>query len=518
MSLSDTELIQQYAQHGSQPAFATLVSRHLNLVYSAARRQVRSPQLAEEVAQSVFCDLARNAGTFKPGASLTGWLYLVTRRTAIDAIRKESRRQSREQAVGEVSAMNAKPDSWTRIEPLLDEAMETLPEADRSVLLLRFFEDKSLREVGETLGTSENAAQKRVARAIDQLRAAFLRRGVAITAAGLATDLSAHALETAPISLKAAIAATTVSLPPAATAAGQLVMTTAQKSLIGVVTALVVGAGLFETGVFARQQSDLDARQSRATELAAQLKQTRDRQKATAARLKSVEIQIDTHLAFASGRLSSGDAALEAQMHRWLADVDSLKRQFDAQPNRRIPELALLTDSDWLGWAEFAYRTKAEHNVQTSLWALQQQAEKKMALKIREALIAYLRSNGDWLPNRVEQLVPYFTPPIDPAWLARYEMRLTGKASATRIDIIGLKAPVDVESDKIWTIGIEGISEERAFVINIDEAQSAFARAQGNSQVGPTAAQLMPYLKWPTSEAAVRRYLETGRTPAQSTP
>src|SRR5438132_4250961 len=106
MTANDLELLDQYARQGSEGAFAELVGRHLDLVYSAALRQVRSPQLAEEVAQSVFTDLARNVHKLKPDTILSAWLYQVTRRTAIDAVRKESRRQFRERIAVEMTDMN----------------------------------------------------------------------------------------------------------------------------------------------------------------------------------------------------------------------------------------------------------------------------------------------------------------------------------------------------------------------------------------------------------------------------
>src|ERR1700735_1835769 len=117
---SDLDLLGQFARENSQDAFTEIVRRHLNLVYSAALRQVRSPQLAEEVSQSVFSDLARNFSTLKPGTVLTAWLYQVPPRTAIDLVRRESRRQAREQIAVEIAAMNT-PADWTEIEPLLDE-------------------------------------------------------------------------------------------------------------------------------------------------------------------------------------------------------------------------------------------------------------------------------------------------------------------------------------------------------------------------------------------------------------
>src|SRR3954447_19063328 len=161
-SKNDLDLLGEFTSDQSQDAFTALVQRHLGLVYCAALRQVRSPQLAEEVAQSVFIDLARNAARLKSDTVLTAWLYEVTRRTAINLVRGEARRQLREQIALEMNAMNANADDWTRIEPLLDEAMHALDETDRTAVLLRFFENRSLREVGETLGTTDDTARKRV--------------------------------------------------------------------------------------------------------------------------------------------------------------------------------------------------------------------------------------------------------------------------------------------------------------------------------------------------------------------
>ncbi|MEO6182136.1 MAG: sigma-70 family RNA polymerase sigma factor, partial [Verrucomicrobiota bacterium] len=168
MITSDSELLQQFAHDRSEDAFAMLVRRHVDLVYSAALRQVRSTQLAEEISQTVFLDLSRHADKLTPETILTAWLYRVTRRTSIDVVRSESRRQLREQIAVELADMNSPDTHWMQIEPLLDEAMDTLDEADRSSILLRYFENKSLREVGQTLGTSDDAAQKRVSRAVER--------------------------------------------------------------------------------------------------------------------------------------------------------------------------------------------------------------------------------------------------------------------------------------------------------------------------------------------------------------
>ena len=132
MSDTDLQLLSRYTRHQAEDAFAELVRRHVDLVHSAALRQVRSPQLAEEVAPSVFIDLARQARRLAPETILTAWLYEVTRRTAIDVVRREARRQLREQIATEMNAMNATAADWPHIEPLLDEAMHALDDTARA--------------------------------------------------------------------------------------------------------------------------------------------------------------------------------------------------------------------------------------------------------------------------------------------------------------------------------------------------------------------------------------------------
>src|SRR5690349_10350442 len=136
--LSDLELLREYTRNKSEEAFTALVKRHLNLVYSAALRQVRSPQLAEEVVQSAFIDLARQARQLAPDTIVPAWLYQVTRLTAINVVRREARRQIREQVASELTAMNATASDWTQVETVLDEAMDTLDDIDRTAVLLRF--------------------------------------------------------------------------------------------------------------------------------------------------------------------------------------------------------------------------------------------------------------------------------------------------------------------------------------------------------------------------------------------
>ena len=237
---SDLDLLRQFARENSQDAFTALVNRHLNLVYSAALRQVRSPQLAEEISQSAFADLARNVGKLKADTVLTAWLYAVTRRTAIDVIRKESRRQLREQIAVEMNDMNATANEWTQIEPLLDDALAALDETDRAAILLRYFENKSLREVGESLKISDDAAQKRVSRAVEKLREFFSKQKIAVGASGLAVLISANAVQSAPMGL--ALTITNASLAAAGTTLTFMKIATATKLKFALGAIVVAGA------------------------------------------------------------------------------------------------------------------------------------------------------------------------------------------------------------------------------------------------------------------------------------
>jgi RNA polymerase sigma factor (sigma-70 family) len=259
MIQSDLELLQRFARDRAQDAFTELVNRHLNFVYSAALRQVRSPQLAEEIAQSVFTDLACQADAIRPDSALVAWLHVVTRRAAVDAIRKESRRHVREQIAAEkMNTINATEATWPDLAPLLDEAVTTLDEADRAAVLLRFFDNKSLHEVGAQLGVSDDAAQKRVSRALEKLRGFFSKRKITVGAGSLGILISANAVQAAPAGLVATISATALAGTAATTTTiisttKGIAMTTLQKSLVTITVAIAIGAGVHE----ARQAAQL---------------------------------------------------------------------------------------------------------------------------------------------------------------------------------------------------------------------------------------------------------------------
>src|ERR1035441_8733689 len=387
---SDLELLEAYTREESEESFAALVNRHLNLVYSAALRQVRSPQLAEEVAQSVFTDLSRNAAKLKPDTILIAWLYQVTRRTAIDVVRREARRQLREQIATEMNTLNTDTlsrqsgtpaDEWSQVEPMLDEAMETLDAADRTAVLLRYFENKSLREVGAALGTSDDAAQKRVSRAVERLREFLAKRGVTVGAGGLVVVLAANAVQAAPIGLAAtiataaALAVTTIATTATATAVKTIAMTTLQKAII--TAALVAAAG---TGIFGAHQAStsrsqvqtLQQQQAPLTERIQQLQHERDdatnrlvsldneitRLKGNTAELLKLRGEVARLRANAQPQSSN---PIETDMKSWLVRVGRLKQRLAETPEAKIPEMRLLDEKDYTDATQGLLNTEREY-------------------------------------------------------------------------------------------------------------------------------------------------------------
>jgi len=217
-SASDSELLGDFAVARSEAAFRELVARHVDHVHSVAWRVTRSADLSADVAQRVFARLAERHQTMPRGVSLGAWLHTTTRSLAIDVVRTEAARKRREEEFHLHTVMNARdtPD-WSEIEPVIDEAVESLPPKDREAILLRFYHNHTHAEVGRCLNLAEDAARMTVQRALEKLRHLLARKGITTTAAALAVTLPLYAVPAAPPALASSVA--TTALGAAGTAA-----------------------------------------------------------------------------------------------------------------------------------------------------------------------------------------------------------------------------------------------------------------------------------------------------------
>jgi RNA polymerase sigma factor (sigma-70 family) len=206
----DAELLRRYVRERSESAFAELVQRQTGLVYSAALRQVGGDMLlAQDVSQAVFIDLARKAAALTGREEITSWLYTSTRFAALNAVRENRRRQTREQeahTMQEIERPDINAADWEKVRPLLDAALCDLPEQDRSAVLLRYFEDQPFATMGAKLGIGESSARMRAERALEKLRTLLTQKGVTSTAAALGLVLSTHAVAAPPAGLAVTLA------------------------------------------------------------------------------------------------------------------------------------------------------------------------------------------------------------------------------------------------------------------------------------------------------------------------
>jgi RNA polymerase sigma factor (sigma-70 family) len=190
-----------------------LVERYAGVVYHTALRQTSDSHASEEVAQVVFIALAQKAGSISRRATVCGWLFRATRLAVLNQARKNSNRRRREQealVMQTASDPNETQSVWEQIAPHLNEALEKLSETDRDLVMLRFFAEKSYKDLAGSLGVSEETARKRISRAIDRLRGILGGRGLKVSSLALAAAFAAHGVKAAPPGIAASWASAAV--------------------------------------------------------------------------------------------------------------------------------------------------------------------------------------------------------------------------------------------------------------------------------------------------------------------
>ena len=495
MISDDVALLREYAQSNSEQAFAALVSRHVNLVYSVAIRQVRNPHLAEEITQGVFIILARKAKSLSPKTILSGWLCRTARNIAANTLRTERRRQFHEQDSQMQSLLN-EPDStaWNQIAPLLDEALNCLGEKEHDAVVLRFFEGQDLKQVGGSLGMREDAARMRVNRGLEKLREFFTKRGVTLSAAAIAGAVSANSVQAAPVGLAATITATalsgtTITTATVIVASKAIAMTILQKTVIAATVAVLAGAGIYEAYEAAQLREQNQTLQQQQAGQIQQLQLERDEMAQKLATLTEQNqllnsnatelLRLRGELAGIRSAANSGEKSRSAEvaMKSWLNRVKEFKRLPIRLPDKTIPELQLLTEEDWLELA----KEPLEHNpneinleddstARLVLSSVRVRAKQKLTGMMVRALNKYVEANDGLLPTDTLQLKPYFVKTffiepghvgevidasVDDAILQRYGILQTGKLEAVSSDalIIAENAPVDTQFDTRVEIG-----------------------------------------------------------------
>lgn len=535
----DMTLVRAYAQGHSEEAFAALVSRHINLVYSVALRQVRDTHLAEEITQSVFIVLAQKANSLSPSTILSGWLCRTARYISSETLRKQRRRQMREQEAHMQSIPSqAKPDTWMHISPLLEDALNSLGQTDHDAVILRFFEGKELKEVGVLLGLQEDAARMRVNRAVEKLRKFFSKKGIILSAGAMTAAITANSVQSAPAGLVATTISTAISGSVATatatiTATKIIAMSALQKMLMGGAVAILVGAVIYQSRQMSQLRSQIKTIRQQQAPLVAQIEQlTRERDNTTNRLTSGTVSQTDldellklrnevTQLRTQTNELTQVKAKsvqdeTKSKMDAAESLIDRirlLKKRLAQTPGARIPELQYLTEENWIRGA--AVPLVSDEDFRSAFSYLRQEGESNFIYITESALRKYLESNNNQFPADLSQLKPYFTNPPGDDVLQRYQIVPGNSVPAANAMqdagdwIITLKDPTDGSN---WALGRTGVatfssSDDMAILAPAMRALSDDTPIV-NGKKHLDIHSLGPYLKTPEQQAAYQRLMQ----------
>jgi RNA polymerase sigma factor (sigma-70 family) len=527
---SDAQLLRAYADHGADDAFTALVQRHTNLVYSAALRQVESPDAAADIAQRVFIGLARGASALAPrltaDASLAGWLCRSARNLSLNHRRDEFRRHTRErQAMAQLTTISDDAPDWEQLRRVLDDALAELGETDYDALVLRYFQQQDFRTVGAALGVSDDTAQKRVARALETLREHLSRRGIHATATALSAVIAANAVQAAPVGLAVTIsaaalagtAATTSTLIAATTKT--IAMTTLQKTLVTATVAVLAGAGIYEARQAAQLRDQVQTLQQQQAPLAEQVRQLQNNFTDATNRLADLFVE--------NSRLKSNPnqselLKLRGEVTRLQNEVNNptentaraiaakikwLRQRLEQMPDKKIPELQFTTEKDWAD-AIWNADLNTDDGVREALSRLRETAINIFLNEMMQSAFKnYLAANNDILPADLSQLKPFFNVPVSDEMLQRYQLLQTGKPDKSA-DLVKLVAYADEDYDSNHNMAINGAGGGR--FNKIQEAVQAavnYFTADNNGQMPSQPFQIMSYLKKPIDVDTVQKYL-----------
>jgi hypothetical protein len=377
---------------------------------------------------------------------------------------------------------------WERLRRVLDDAMSQLNEVDYDLLVLRFYKALDYRGVGAAMGLSDDAAQKRVTRALERLRQVLSRRGLRTSAAALSLVITANAVQGAPAGLAVTISsaalasvATPTSTIIAATKA--LAMTTLQKSIFTATVAVLAGAGIYQAHQASQSREQVEMLQRQQASFAGQNQQLlRERddltKKLTAVQVASGQPPGDmpellrlrgevTRLRQSAQELAQlkeaaaatgNSPTIEATLKSWAIRATQLRERLEQMPDKKIPELQLLTEKDWLDAVKNAKQLETDADFREALYNLRNSAKQAFGNMAMEAIKKYAEANGGALPGDWSQLKPFFETPVDDATLARYSLLQTGKlADAGNEYLVGENAPpVDDQFDSLFEFGMHG--------------------------------------------------------------